>query len=327
MKYCPYLVLFICFLSCKSQKEIIAPTTKLSINLLDTNSNLIALPINVYLFTDSGNYKKSSLYYTGINAFKSDTAKTGTCLFDSLNPSNHYYIYAHYRNYSGHTAGYYIDYDNRDSYIVKQLSSLANGASNTTTNIIMKPANGLVSFWVPSVNSSSLPLKVYLDNNLLGTVTEASATIPTYYSNSVLTTLAAKGAHTYYAESAEGCIWQGEVIVKGGADYSIELYGCGASSSGNSGNGNVVFWADTSALNTLPITIYINGDSVGAVTEVFSNKPTCYAAGAVTMPLPASGYQYNYLAKSQNGDCILGENSFTVVSGECSIIHLNSCTK
>ncbi len=325
MKRWLYLIILIGLVCCKTQQEVVLPPTRLTVNLLDTNGNPIVTPVNVYLFTNVANYTNSSHYYRGINYLKNDTAVNGLCFFDSLSTGTPYYIYAHYKNYSGLNGGYYIDYDNEDKYVVDSLTKLVNGSSNTTINLTLSPANGLVSFWTPTANSPSLPITITLDNNLFGSITAPSATTPTYFDKTTVTALAPKGKHTLYAESPNGCVWTEELVVKGGGDYSIELYGCGSVNSNNTnGNGNVTFWVDSSNAASLPFTISINGDTVGILYNTSTFALPCFSAGGLTVSRPLGNY--TSLAVSETNGCQL-ENNFTITSGSCTVVKLTSCEK
>jgi hypothetical protein len=313
-----FILLLIGLACCKAKEDVITPPVELIINVKDTNNNPLTFNVPVYLFDNYQSYINAKTYYTGANALVTDTAVNGQCTFLNLHANKQYYIYAHYKNYSalsGSQGKYYIDYDNSDNSKITSivLDSSANISPKVTGTIVMKPADGLVSFWTQNVNQNDLPIQVFLDNNLFGIIDTTFSGQPFYTASGVLNGLVKAGTHNYYATSnnCSGCTWETQPIeIKGGENFSIQLPTCNT--------GTVIFWTDASNSAALPIDI-IRSDSntvIATITSATSSQPQFYATSAKVVDLPNT---YYYTAVSRTNKNCVWTGSYTITAGQCTI--------
>jgi len=310
---------------CKAKTDVVLPPVQLLVEVVDTNDKPLNFSVPVYLFNRLNAYAAASAYYTGAGSILMDTTVNSECVFKGIPTASSYFVYAHYKNYAGFQGGYYIDYDNSDNFTIDSAALNINPAVNTTPQIsakvIMKPANGLVSFWTPS-NADVLPIQVFVDNNLFGTIdTSFGSKTPSYTYHGVLNGLVRKGQHSYYASSnnCSGCVWGvAPLEIKGGESFTIELPACTT--------GTVIFWTDASNGSARPIDI-IRSDSnivVATITNATSASPEFFATTAKAVDLPNT---YYYTAKSRTNKNCIWTGSYTITAGQCTTpsVYISTC--
>ncbi len=321
------VLLLIGLACCKAKENVITPPVKLIINVKDTNNSLLTFPVPVYLFDNSANYLSAVPYYTGANAIATDTTVNGICTFSNLDPTKHYYVYSHYRNYASvpNNGGiYYIDYDNSDNAKVTSivLDSVANASPQVTGVIYMKPADALISFWTSNENTDALPIQVIVDNNVYDTIIAPFAgSSPSYGSAGVFTShIKAGQKHSYYASSANcsGCTWEATTdSIRGGGFYYYELKPCNT--------GTVIFWTDPSNSSFLPIDIVASDDStvLATITTTSSIAPDLSSVDASAKRVDQA-QSYVYGVKSRNGKC-RSEVQYIISAGQCQTVQISTC--
>lgn len=324
------ILLLIGLACCKTKTDVVLPPVKLVVDVVDTNNKPLTISVPVYLFNDSNKYHAASDYYTGIGAILADSTINSQCTFEGIPTNNAYYVYAHYRNYTTLQGGYYIDYDNSDNFTISQaalnVTPIANTTPQITAKVIMKPVNGLVSFWTPANNSEVLPIEVVVDNNVFGTVNTTFGSEPFYTNNGVINGLVRNGSHKYKATSGNGsgCVWKDStsIIIKGGENLTIQIPECKV--------GSITFWSDTSNKAALPIDIIIGiSDTIGTITQTFTGAPSCSSSEIAPYSNDAkdSNQQtilYKYQMKSRTTGCY-SVGTFTIIAGQCNSIKLPTC--
>jgi serine/threonine protein kinase len=90
----------------------------------------------------------------------------------------------------------------------------------------------------------------------------------------------------------------------------------GKSSDGCPLNGSHVFWFNSSQVGKWDgnVSIYVDGDFVGEITEWYSSSPGCDAFGSVTVSRPPG--EYSWYARSDNG-AKWETSTFTIYEDDC----------
>lgn len=324
MKQRFFILLLIGLACCTAKEETVLPPVKLIVNVVDTSNNPLTFNVPVYLFNNLKAFNAASAYYTGTGAMLTDTAVNGQCIFSGIPTTTNYYVYSHYRNYGVLEGGYYIDYDNSDNFSVDQQAFLVTPVAGTTpqvsAKIVMKPVDGLVSFWTLNVNNDALPIQVYVDNNLFGTINTTFNSQPIYTVSGVLNGLVRKGAHTYTATSSNcsGCRWEvNPPLAVEGSQISIEIPACSS--------GTAIFWTDSTNSDILPIDI-IRSDSNIVVATITSANSVVPDFASTNAKISDNAGTYYYTAQSRtNKNCFWTGYSYTITAGQCNSVKISTC--
>ncbi len=301
---------FLC--TCVTDFQSVAPPTSLSITVQNGSSVLLD-GADLYVFDNANSFNQA--IGSGSPAGFVSTAKStnGIALFDQLAPEVLYYIYAVYKD-TAPIAGTYITYDNADEkYSLK--NSLSAG-SLTSLRIVLKPADGLITFWTTPSNNPVLPISIFSGSASIGTIAQSFATAPAAFSTGAVTLRARKGTVVMEGKSAAGCLWTDTFTVTGGQNVFYKLGDCGV--------GTIAFYTDNTNATKLPINIKLNAnDALSDLTTISSSVPTtCSAPNLVTaVRIPGT---YTYEAISPSGNC-LWTGTFTLGANACNLIALPTC--
>jgi len=327
-----FILLLIGLACCKAKTDIVLPPVQLLVEVVDTNNKPLNFSVPVYLFNSLSAYNAASANDTGTGAILMDTTIKSECIFTGIPTTSTYYVYSHYKNYSGFQGGYYITYDNSDNFTIDSAALNINPAINTTpqisAKIIMKPADGLVSFWTPS-NTDVLPIQVFVDNNLFGTINTTFEAQPFYTVPGVLNGLLKKGKHSYYATSnnCSGCLWEAPPIeIKGGESFTIALPACTT--------GTVVFWTDASNSSALPIDIIRPSDKsvIATITNITANfnlnniNSDDFPPNAKFVDNPTDTVYFKAQSRTDTNCVWEGKgDTYSISSGQCSYVKILPC--
>lgn len=265
----------------------------------------------VRMYDDVNNY--TSALSTGNDAnfvSKTITDTTGKTFFTNLNTQKNYYFLVTYKDRAR-----FSDLDNSgqqyefSKYLVK--------GSTTFAEINLKPAKSVFSFYAGTQIQSHIPIKIFINNDSIGTINTTVSTAPTLNTtNGPLQYRLSQGTNNWYAKSALGCIWTGSLQVTGAENFTpIALSACNA--------GSVSFYVDSANTSNLPIKVTLNqNDVLGTLTNYLATSPgKCFAVGSVTAARDTGSYTYT--AESLNSSCVW---SGTVkISFNCNVIYLPKC--
>lgn len=299
--------------SCRSEVEPVSPLASLSLTVSDDAGNLLT-GARVALFENYQDYLAGSADYTFSGSIKSDTTINGKVILDNLASGKPYWICVHYRDYN-RIPGTYIDLDNGETTRYLRNPLLKN--SVTSASISLTPAFSVVTFWTGSQNMPALPVTLFIEKNLAGTITGSFASAPAPFEPGALTVHVPKGIKAYSAKSQNGCAWKGEIHIKGGENLLVELPFCEA--------GIISFWTDDDNLPDLPVDVVLGiNDVAGQINNTHSAVPVCGEAGVLSV-VRAPGI-YTYRAYSTGGDC-LWTGQVTLNANDCVMIKLEKCVK
>lgn len=228
-----------------------------------------------------------------------------------------------------------------DSIQQKYLSSENNfsvmsalqSCSDYYITVQLDPVGGVVSFWSPSAQNIPITVKF---NGITDSLTGTTLTVPVSPSNpgepQSLNFPVNAGTYSYQATSADGCSWQGEVIITDGQFIAIQLAPCERAL--------VAFYFNS--LSAIPtdkqnITIFIDNNPVaaGTLTGMYSGAPiTNSCQGSPVMPNILYVYMEPGVAHTYKAETVPGSNSIpciwtgttSVLSTDCNLnppVYLN----
>jgi hypothetical protein len=169
-----------------------------------------------------------------------------------------------------------------------------------------KPKTGDFTFFVRS-DLGAGAIKIYVDNQLIGSITQVSPNGVTCGSNDGLTVRKAAGTYTWRAEGTLNGTWNGTLVIVNGQCDKFEITGV----VGGTSSGNVVFWsANTVAPNCGDISITCDGIRK-TITTYQSTAPDCGAAGVANFNFLAGTYNYTATCnwKTWSGTITITPNS------------------
>lgn len=296
--------------ACKKTKEIIYDPTNVDLTVVDDNGNPLQGAV-IRLFDDIDKYQNSKEggAETGY-VTKVISDKDGKAYFDDLNSEKSYYFLVTYRDRVR-----FLDLDNQDqNYAFDQLTR----GTTSKIKIQLEPAKSVVSFYANNTISGQLPISLFIDEDSIGTITESVNGKPTTaFEKGTLSFRLSQGTKNWYAKSALGCIWTGQVQVKAIESFEpISLQDCNA--------GSVTFYTDEENKGILPVKITLGkNDQIGQMNSYLSTVPTgCFQKGTVTAARDVG--TYTYTAESVRSGCVW-TGTVTIAKGSCSTIKLSKC--
>jgi hypothetical protein len=151
-----------------------------------------------------------------------------------------------------------------------------------------KPTTGDFTFYVTS-DLGAGAIKIYVDNQLQGSITQISPNGVTCGSNQGLTISKAGGTYSWRAEGTLNGSWNGTLVIVNGQCDKFEITGV----VGGNSSGDVVFWSpNTVSTNCGDITVTCNGVSKVITTYTSASAPDCGAAGVANFNFLAGTYSY-----------------------------------
>jgi hypothetical protein len=298
--------------ACSTTYNEVAPDTELIVTVENETGQLLDV-VDVYVFESHAAFTQTA--GSGVPAGFLITGKTkqGVVTLTNLPFDQGLYIYATWQD-TAVFPGTYVTFDNSDqSYSLK--NPLTRG-SVTSLHIVVKPADGFITFWTSVADSSSLPINVFLGGVSGGTLNHSSASPPTHFQSQGLTVRARKGNVNIEGKSPSGCLWADTVTAIAGQNIIYQFTNCTV--------GTIAFYTDNSNATKLPISVTLNSnDVIGDVIAPVTTTPADCSAINLATAFRVPG-DYTYEAKSANGNC-LWTGTFTLVTNNCTIIQLSTC--
>lgn len=193
--------------------------------------------------------------------------------------------------------------------------------SNVYAEVVIKPEDGNLIFYSTAPAQLPISITVATSTNQTGrdftlNAIYTLATPPNVLSNNVVRVLRDPGNYTYYAKSANGCAWTGQVSLKRGEVVLVDLSKCKS--------GVVSFYTPLANDTLLPMDIFLNRtDNIGQLitTRAFMDCTTDKANSLTTIKNAGS---YTYLVRSRSGRCVW-TGSFQVREDDCVVIPIDVC--
>ncbi len=282
--------------------------------------------VTVYVKDESGNILQGAIVrlYNNKNAYLLDkqqgsedgfiskviTDGDGKAKFDDLDSRFDYFFLVTYQD-----RVHFEDLDNSGQNF--EFDEFLSNGTESYVEIRLTPAQSLVSFYTLDTSKNPVPIVIKLDTAVLGSVTEAVKNVPTATSTTgALSYRLRQGKHIYSAISSEiGCFWQGEIEVSGSASFTpVALSKCEA--------GSVIFYADSSTILNLPISITLNDNNNYLVlSKPRLTDPSDCSDHENTVFFSRGAGTYSYSAFAKHGGCNWS-GSFTL-DHNCKIIKLS----
>lgn len=306
-----YFLILLALLSCEQTKEVIYDPTNAELTVYnDLKQPQQGAIVRMYDSKEAYDESKTTGKEEGF-AVKAVTDALGKASFKDLNSDRSYYFLISYRDRTR-----FVDLDNQDeNYVFKEY--LEKG-TNPRIEIYLKQAKSIVSFFANTANKDQLPITLYIGDDSVGTISQSVASAPSApFSASTITFRLSQGVSKWYARSAQGCLWSGNVLSSGLESFEPIAFGdCDA--------GGVTFYAGVENNKDFPIQISLNkNDHLGALTDGAEAAPgSCFSAGTVSAAR-ATG-TYNYIAESLRSGCVWS-GSVTITKGGCQMVKLTPC--
>ncbi|MDX2196582.1 MAG: hypothetical protein NW207_09210 [Cytophagales bacterium] len=287
------------------------------------------LGATVYVFNNPTSYETkniSTAYRTATTQIATNGDTVATIV---LSAETEYWVYTTYRdplrqltltNYSVNNGKY-------NGYL-KRLSK----RTNIDLRLIVRPEDANIIFYSTATNKLPIEISVGNFSRKGGITTHTLSALfslsrqPTVLdvSSTALVSQKQPGRYSYYAKSADGCVWQGDVNVTRGQSIPIDLTKCNT--------GTISFYTDaTHSLHT-PIKIHFNDQNITgevlSITGTLATAPTCTslatAASGTTATFVRNPGLHSYIAYTKDSTCVwTGNVSLTV--DQCVIIPLTKC--
>lgn len=303
---------------CESAIETTFDPTKLEITVYDDNGDPIEGAL-VKLFDNEEDYNEEiatgnsnlevAKYFTDASGLVSFTDETG-----DVDPEVDHFFYISFRDRDRFT-----DLDNFSGQFKVAADYIIKGGT-TVASISLEQSKSSVTFFSTTLDASNFPLRVLLDGEEVGDITEIASTTPTNASgtgNDVLNFKLGSGIKDWVVVSNSGCVWQDQITLGTTESFTpISLDNCTA--------GSASFWVAKEDSLVLPISISLSpNDYIGEVSEYQETEPTaCFSDG--TLSLSRSTGTYNYFATSANGNCTWA-GVLEITENDCNVIQLEGC--
>lgn len=312
------IVVLLSFLSCRKNRiEKLPPFTDLNIKVRDQNGIMLN-GVNVAIFGSQEDFDLSiQNNYDFNNAIGMGVAVDGLLLLDSLPSRNDYWILAYVPN-TTLFPGFTIYFDNSEQ--TNKIPFRPSDKSIIDLSIVLRPAEGLVTFWSSSNNIANNQARVVSGENIsinTASVTTVNQSAPA--PNPTYTLKKRRGSYNYYGLANQYCTWTGSYSITPGTVVNVELAPCLA--------GSVTIYSSQN--NTLfPIEITL-GQGAKKDTIFSASAGSCGVnnLNVKTFNLPPGNY--SYFARSLNSS--LGSNTcvwsdrFVIVENNCLQINLPLC--
>lgn len=310
---------------CKSEVIKKEYDTQIKVTVVDDNNNPLE-GVTIAVFDSLGSYQKSILLGTPQNPIAAlTTSVTGEVLITKLpelpegNFAKDVWVAAFYKSKTLF-AGYTILYDN-DSINYRPAETFRKGSINEVT-LKLKPAEGLVTFYVDKTQNSRLPIYVYSKENLIDTLENTQETDLEAQTLDKTTSVFKKGAQTWRAKSQE-CDWYGVVNVSAGARNFVKLPQCEI--------GQVAFYSKDLSTDSYPIYIRFlvnfNGgyDTVAVINSaaIGFTPIDCSPDPDVVVSFPKGEGTYTFEAIAADGS-YNDIRTINIKRNDCTLIEIKS---
>lgn len=178
---------------------------------------------------------------------------------------------------------------------------------------------GIVTFY-QQTNSNHGPITITVDGQNVGSITTVHPSGPTCGSGQV-NVPRSQGLHSWTAVAQDGYHYEGSITWPTNGGCTIQQVETLLSPPEPSGPGTKTFWCQTD-LGWGPISIYVDGQYRGQVTQSHSGGVTC-GQGNVNVQLPAGAYSWHAEAGNHHWP-IDWPGTYTVSVGACSMIQLTN---
>lgn len=308
------------FTECENNLEFNYDPTEFIIQVFDDDGNPLEGAL-VKLFDDFDKYEyEKATGNSNFELLKGFTDLEGNIVFGKngdISTDKNHYLYISFRDRTR-----FVDLDNFSSNYTISSSNTKKGGKSYLS-IKLEKAKSAFSFYTKALPESSLPVKIYIDGELSGTLSSLSSAEPSSISTTnddgILSFRLSQGKTTWMGVSQTGCVWLGELVVGGTESHqAIEMTECQA--------GSISFWIAEEDKSLLPINISLSpNEKIGELTTSSSTTPTtCFSANTLSVSRGAG--EYSYFATSANGNCSWS-GQFVLASAGCKIIKLEQCTK
>jgi hypothetical protein len=311
MKWTTIFIVILLFNACKTTEEVEYEPTVLEVFVLD-DLGLKIPGVTVKLFDDINVYEEAKR--TGVTSESIGIAisnNEGVATFSNLNANSTFYLYIDHRDRVN-----LIDLNNFETKYRVSDNMEIGGTTNVTSQL--SPAKSAVSFYISSDVADQYPITIYIGGDEVGTIEESFDGVPTNAASNGAFTYKINVGTKWWAKSATGCLYSGEVDVDGTESFTpIELVECNA--------GSVTFWVSESQADLLPIQLVLNEeDEAGSITISSITPTTCF--GTDGLSLGREPGTYTYKASSFAGGCVQVDE-FTIEQGTCQLIEITLCNE
>ena len=308
------------FTGCRKKKlESLPPYTKLEIKVKDSNGSLLN-GVNVAVFSSFDDFNESILSnYDFSKALAVGVSIDGKVILDSIPSRLEYWILAYQPN-TTLFPGFTIYYDNSEQ--TNKIPFRPNDKSEISLSIILKPAEGLVTFWTKSKNAGTNPIRVVSgENTPLNTVIVSIPNQNPPLPNPAHSLKKRKGSYNYYGIASSYCAWTGNYTIIPGAVVPVELLPCTA--------GSVTFYSSQIDKEFFPIEIMlVQGSKKDTLFSPAVGSCGQSSNNVKTYNLPPG--EYSYFAKSLRHPfagprtCVWSDR-FVITENSCVEINLPAC--
>jgi hypothetical protein len=300
------------FCTCVTDYQTVAPGTDL-IAYVTNDKGLLLDGAELFIYKDSAAF--NAHVFSGTPAGFVSTVQTtnGIGSITKLEADVGYYVYAVYKDQSIYP-GTYITYNNsKENFSLK--NKLVRG-SVSYIDIILKPADGFITFWTASSNTAALPIEIFYGTSTMGSVSQGMAAAPPLFGAGALTIRTKKGNITFEAKSPTGCLWNSTISLAGAQSVFYPLSDCSV--------GTIAFFTDNTNAARLPLTLTLNAnDGLANLISVVGSIPTDCSPGNMIKAFRVPG-NYTYEAISTTSLC-LWTGSFSLAANQCKLIQLATC--
>ena len=320
------IIFYLLFVGCAKESDTYKPISKVILTVKDDNGNNVS-GARVSVYSKIEDYENAfSTKNFGSNEFfqnGSFTNQNGVVEITFTEPDREYWMLITYRDNGRQLdLSNYGTIGNDQSGHIKKLPK----RSEVKLEVVITPINGNLIFYSTAVNKVPIEIRVARYKSQTGLSIHTLSGIYTGSGIPAIGTLANlsvtrdPGLYTYYAKSADGCVWAGNVNLTKGQVSAIDLSKCNAGS----------LYFHTPALNAakLPISVTLNNiDSLGTITstrDILTCTDADINAPSGTLKVFRNKGLYTYFARTADGKCVW-TGSINIVADQCLIVPLLQC--
>ncbi len=308
-----FIVLFI---SCRKNKNEQLPSfTSFDMKIKDDKNNLVdgAELLIFDNYNDYLNCLNSPNYSFITGALASGVTVNGKVLLDSLPSKRSYYMLAYIAN-TQLLPGFTIYYDNSEG--TNTVPFKPENSSAIQGTIILRPIEGVLTFWTTYTQVASNSIKVVVGDNQPNNLSINQSFPGRPAPSEPYSVKMRRGTYKYYGLSSKYCTWTGEASVVPGTSSFVELPTCVA--------GAVSFYSSDNSQSLFPVEITlglgIKTDTIFGTSQV--GGCNINSANVKNMSLPVG--KYSYFAKSLKTNCAWS-GEINIVDNSCLEIDLKKC--
>ena len=298
--------------SCVSDPVTTALSTEIAVTVQDTfGTPLNAADVYIYDNVDAFNQTISSGTPAGFVS-QAQTAN-GVATLTKLSPSILYYIYAAFKDFTIYPGTYITSDNSEENFTLKNKLTIG---SLSSVHIVVKPIEGLITFWTAGTNGAVLPIDLFIGTTQAGTLNTSTSSAPAPFATGALTVRARKGNRTFEGKSASGCLWANVINLGSAQSVTYQLETCSV--------GTIAFYTGSSNAAKLPITLKLNAnDALSSLSTAVSSVPSNCSAANIVNAFRVPG-TFTYEAISVSGNCVW-TGTFILNANQCLLIPLPTC--